>query len=190
MARHFLGLYLLIITTLAVVSWGQDRLLQANTPVAAPEEQAATAVLAILGDRLHDAPVGSWKSLVAGIAGRTGIDLEVFATSEIAGRETLRKLSRGENAYMRSSEEQAWVLHRIDDEHVLALRSLDTASARGPLEWALTLLFYAVIGLLLMFWICPLRRDLRALDKAAAHYGNRNWQFAAAIDPHSQIYPL
>ncbi len=29
MARHFLGLYLLIVFTLAVVSWGQDKLLQA-----------------------------------------------------------------------------------------------------------------------------------------------------------------
>jgi two-component system OmpR family sensor kinase len=42
----------------------------------------------------------------------------------------------------------------------------------------------------LMFWIWPLTRDLRVLEKAAAQYGNRNWRFAARIKPHSQIYPL
>jgi two-component system OmpR family sensor kinase len=190
MTRHFLGLYLLIVITLAVVSWGQDRLLQANSRVDAPEDRAAAAVMAIMGDRLRDIPADSWKSQVAATAGRTGIDMEVFATSEIAGRETLQRLSRGESAYMSSSQGEAWVLHRIDAEHVLALRSLDAAGPRGPLEWTLTLLFYAVIALVLMFWIWPLRRDLRALDKAAAQYGNRNWHFTADITPHSQIYPL
>jgi signal transduction histidine kinase len=190
MARHFLGLYLLIVVTLAVVSWGQDWLLQVYSSPDAPEDKATAAVMAILADRLHDAPAGSWKSLVAGIAGRTGIDMEVFATSEIVGRDTLQRLSRGENAYMRSSQGDSWVLKRIDSEHVLALRSHEPAGRRGPLEWTLTILFYAVIALVLMFWIWPLRRDLRALEKAAAQYGNRNWQFAAEIKQHSQIYPL
>jgi two-component system OmpR family sensor kinase len=190
MARHFLGLYLLIVVTLAVVSWGQDRLLQLYSSPDAPDDKATVAAMAILADRLHDAPAESWKSLVAGIAGRTGVDMEVFATSDIAGRDTLQTLSRGENAYMRSSQGDSWVLKRIDSGHVLALRSREPAGQRGPLEWGLTILFYAVIALVLMFWIWPLRRDLRALEKAAAQYGNRNWRFAASIKPHSQIYPL
>jgi two-component system, OmpR family, sensor kinase len=190
MARHFLGLYLLIVVTLAVVSWGQDRLLQIYSSPDTPEDMATTAVMAVLADRLHGAPAGSWNSLIAGVAGRSGIDLEVFATSEIAGRDTLQRLNRGENAYMRSARGDSWVLKRIDSGHVLALRSPEPARQRGPLEWGLTILFYAVIALVLMFWIWPLRRDLRALEKAAAQYGNRNWQFAADIRQHSQIYPL
>jgi two-component system OmpR family sensor kinase len=190
MARHFLGLYLLIVVTLAVVSWGQDRLLQLYSSPDAADDKAAVAAMAILADRLHDAPAESWKSLVAGIAGRTGVDMEVFATSDIAGGDTLQKLSRGENAYMRSSQGDSWELKRIDSEHVLAIRSREPAGQRGSLEWGVTILFYAAIALVLMFWIWPLRRDLRALEKAAAQYGNRNWRFAAEIKHHSQIYPL
>ncbi|MEA3182939.1 MAG: hypothetical protein QOI59_6462 [Gammaproteobacteria bacterium] len=190
MARHFLGLYLLIVVTLAVVSWGQDRLLQLYSNPDAADDKPTAAVMAILADRLQGAPAESWKSLVAGVAGRSGIDMEVFATEEIAGGDTLQKLSRGENAYMRSSQGDSWILKRIDSEHVLALRSREPAGQRGPLEWAFTLLFYAVIALVLMFWVWPLTRDLRALEKAAAQYGNRNWQFEAAIKQHSQIYPL
>ena len=190
MARHFLGLYLLIVVTLAVVSWGQDRLLQIYSKPDSTEVQPVAAVMAILTDRLHDAPLESWRSLIAGVASRTGVDVEVFATHEIAGGDTLEKLGHGENAYMRSAQGDSWVLKRIDDDHVLALRSREPVTQRGPLDWAVTFLFYALIALVLMFWIWPLTRDLRTLEKAAAQYGNRNWKFAAPIKQHSQIYPL
>jgi two-component system, OmpR family, sensor kinase len=190
MARHFLGLYLLIAATLAVVSWGQDKLLQAYSGPDAAEEKSTAAIVAVLADRLREGPAESWKSRLAGIAERTGLDMEIFAAGEIAGRGTLQRLGRGENAYMRSSTGDSWVLKRIDNEHVLALKSLEPAGQRGPLEWGFTIMFYAVIALVLMFWIWPLTRDLRVLEKAAGQYGNRNWHFAAGIKPHSQIYPL
>lgn len=190
MARHFLGLYLLIVLTLAVVSWGQDRLLQIYSSPAAAEDKPAAAVMSVVADQLREAPAGRWKALVAGISTRTGVDMELFANDEIAGGGTLERLSRGENAYMRSSSGDSWVLKRIDGDYVLALKSLEPAGRRGPLEWALTILFYALIALVLMFWIWPLTRDLRALERAAAQYGNRNWRFSASIKSHSQIYPL
>jgi len=189
-ARHFLGLYLLVVVTLAVVSWGQDRLFQIYSKPDAAENRPVAAVMAVLADRLHEAPPQDWRSLIAGIAGRTGVDVEVFATNEIAGADNLQKLSRGENAYMRSAQGDSWVLKRIDNDHVLALRSHEPEARRGALDWGVTILFYALIALVLMFWIWPLTRDLRTLEKAAAQYGNRNWQFAAPIKQHSQIYPL
>jgi two-component system OmpR family sensor kinase len=73
---------------------------------------------------------------------------------------------------------------------VLALKSPAPAAQRGPLEWAVTIVFYALIALVLMMWIWPLRRDLRVLERATAQYGNRNWSFKAEIHPRSQIYPL
>lgn len=190
MARHFLGLYLLVVVTLAVVSWAQDRLFQIYSKPDAAENRPVAAVMAVLADRLHEAPPEDWRSLIAGIARRTGVDAEVFATNEIAGADNLQKLSRGENAYMRSAAGDSWVLKRIDSDHVLALRPHEPDTRRGPLDWAVTILFYALIALVLMIWIWPLTRDLRTLEKAAAQYGNRNWQFAAPIKQHSQIYPL
>ena len=187
MARHFLGLYLLIVVTLAVVSWGQDRLLQIYSKPEAAEDRP---VMAVLADRLREAPPETWRSLIAGVASRSGIDVELFTTNEITGADTLQKLARGESAYMRSSQGDSWVLKRMDADHVLALRSRETAPKRGPVDRALTIGFYALIALVLMFWIWPLTRDLRTLEKAAAQYGNRNWKFVAPIKPHSQIYPL
>jgi two-component system, OmpR family, sensor kinase len=189
-ARHFLGLYLLIVLTLAVVSWGQDRLLQVYSKPETAENRPVAAVMTVLADRLHEAPPESWRSVIAGIAARTGIDAELFATNEIAGADILQKLARGESAYMRSSQGDPWVLKRIDSDHVLALRPHEPSANRGPLDWGVTILFYALIALVLMIWIWPLTRDLRTLEKAAAQYGNRNWSFAAPIKQHSQIYPL
>ena len=190
MARHFLGLYLLIIMTLAVVSWGQDKLLEAYSKPDTNEEKPLAAALTLLADRLHEVPSDSWRAVTTGLAAKTGMDMEVFASGDIAGRDTLDRLGRGELAYMQSSNGDSWVLKRLDSDHVLALRSRQPATERGPLEWGLTIAFYALIALALMFWIWPLSRDLRALEKSAAQYGNRNWRFAAEIGPRSQIYPL
>jgi len=154
MARHFLGLYLLIVATLAAASWGQDRLLQ----------------------RYGAAP--------------SAPKMEILATADIAGRETLAKLARGEIAYMRAANGESWSLRQLDAGHVIALETSDSETQRGPLDWALTLGFYAAIALVIMVWIWPLRRDLRALEKAAAGYGDRHWRFDADIKPRSGLYPL
>ncbi len=190
MVRQFLGLYLLIVLTLAIVSWGQDKLLQAYSNPDTADDKPTVAVVALVRDQLRQLPPESWKTQIAAMAARTGVDMELFANDEIAGPDTLRRLSRGENAYMRTSAGDSWVLKRIDAGHVLALKSREPGGQRGPLEWSFTILFYAVIALVLMFWIWPLTRDLRALEKAAAQYGNRNWRFTARIKPPSQIYPL
>jgi two-component system, OmpR family, sensor kinase len=190
MARHFLGLYLLIVFTLAIVSWGQDKLLQAYSGGDAPEDKPIAIAMATLADRLHGEPQPAWRQTLTRLATRTGTDMELFATDDIAGGATLAKLERGEIAYMEAADGDSWALTRLDGDHVLAIKSAGPTAQRGWLEWSLTMLFYATIALVLMIWIWPLTRDLRALEKAAARFGNRNWSFDAPIKPHSQIYPL
>jgi len=190
MARHFLGLYLLIVVTLACVSWGQDRLLQMYNKSDAADDKSVAVATALLSDRLHDAAPSEWHRIVAGIAARTRLDMELFATGDIAGEETLRKLQRGETAYMVATGGASWALHRLSDDYVLAFKTPGASVRRGPLDWSLTMLFYALIALVIMIWIWPLTRDLRTLEQAAARFGNRNWAFEAPIKPHSQIYPL
>jgi two-component system OmpR family sensor kinase len=91
---------------------------------------------------------------------------------------------------MEAAGGDSWALRRLDADYVLAVKSAAPGARRGLLEWSLTMLFYAAIALVIMFWIWPLTRDLRALEKAAAQFGNRNWSFNPRIKPHSQIYPL
>ncbi len=190
MARHFLGLYVLIVFTLAIVSWGQDRLLQAYSNPDAAEDRPIAIVIATLADRLHSAPPQDWRQIVMNLAAQTRTDMELFAARDIAGGETLATLKRGGIAYMQAADGDSWALRRLDDNYVLAIKSVEPAGQRGWLEWTLTMSFYAVIALVLMIWIWPLTRDLRALEKAAARFGDRNWSFDARIKPHSQIYPL
>jgi two-component system, OmpR family, sensor kinase len=190
MARHFLGLYVLIVFTLAVVSWGQDRLLQAYSNADAAEERPIAIAMATLADRLHGAPAREWRQIVTTLAARSGTDMELFARHDIIGGETLATLERGGIAYMQAADGASWALRQLDDNYVLAIKSVEPAVQRGWLEWCVTMLFYATIALVLMIWIWPLTRDLRALEKAAARFGNRNWSFDARIKPHSQIYPL
>ena len=190
MVRHFLGLYLLIVFTLAVVSWGQDRLLRAYSSTDAADDRPIAIAMSSLADRLHGEPPEKWRDIITGVAARTGVDMELFATRDIAGDETLAKLAHGAIAYMEAAGGDSWALRRLDADYVLAVKSAAPGARRGLLEWSLTMLFYAAIALVIMFWIWPLTRDLRALEKAAGQFGNRNWSFNARIKPHSQIYPL
>ena len=190
MARHFLGLYLLIVFTLAVVSWGQDRLLAySNTDVA--DERPVQIAMTLFADRLRGEPEEKWRDVVASVAARTGINMELFANGDIAGDTTLSRLKQGQIAYMETDSGDSWALRRLDERYVLAVKSVEPVpTRRSALEWSLTMLFYAIIALVLMIWIWPLTRDLRVLERAAAQFGNRNWTFHANIKPHSQIYPL
>lgn len=190
MRRHFLGLYLIIILTLAIVSWAQDRLLQAYGKADPTETGPVAVAMAALAGELRDIPPDRWKQRIAALTRQSGIDMELFATQDVAGRATLARLARGDIAYMGAGSGDTWALKQLDAQHILAVKHIEPASGRGPLEWMLTLLFYALIALVLMIWIWPLTRDLRALEKAVAGFGNRSWVFDADIRPHSQIYPL
>ncbi|HUE10030.1 MAG TPA: ATP-binding protein [Steroidobacteraceae bacterium] len=190
MARHFLGLYLLIVLTLAAVSWSQDKLLQAYGMEDTGDERSQALTLYSVESELNRLPQDQWRHFLLGMSAKSGGNIELFASSDIAGRETLDKLRRGGIAYMQAAAGESWALKQLDDEHVLALKSVEPETQRGLLEWTLTLLFYAAIALVLMIWIWPLTRDLRALEKAAARYGDKNWVFDADIKPRSQIHAL
>ena len=90
MARHFLSLYLLIVITLAAVSWGQDKLLQTYSGQGAADDKSQAVALRAIENQLHGLPESEWKSVVARLAAKTGAGLELFAASDIAGRETMR----------------------------------------------------------------------------------------------------
>ena len=73
MARQFLGLYLLIVFTLAVVSWGQDRLLQAYSSTDVADDRPVQIAMSLFSDRLRGEPEEKWRDVVASVAARTGI---------------------------------------------------------------------------------------------------------------------
>jgi len=194
MARHFLQLYLLIVATLAVASWGQERLVQMYGSQSASEVVAnnpsPVAVLALVEEQLRNVQPEARQSFVAQLSRQTHVDLELFDARDIAGRDTLARLERGEPALM-NADGRAWMLKRLgDDDRVLAFRYPVPDTQRGLLEWVVALLFYAAIALVIMAWLWPLTRDLRRLEQATMNFGNRNWMFDANIKPGSQVKPL
>lgn len=189
MARHFLQLYLLIVLTLAAVSWGQDKLWEIYSRQRdTPDSQSAT--LAVVGEQLRAVAPEERRQFVSTLAAKSGVDLELFEMQDIAGADTLGRLSRGEIAYMRAAS-QEWLLKRLpEDGRVLAFRYAGTTESRGPLDWTLAFIFYATIALVIMAWLWPLTRDLRQLERSTTTFGNRRWSFDARIGTRSPIYPL
>jgi two-component system OmpR family sensor kinase len=191
-SRHFLGLYLLIVSTLAAVSWGQDRLFQTFGNPDTADDGAVDVATAVVALHLADIPAGERRAAVAALAARSHTQIELLNSGDIAGPATLARLERGEIARMHAGAGagENWALKRIDGVGVLAFESLDGEARRAPVDWVITIAFYAVIALVIMVWIWPLTRDLRKLEQAAASFGNRNWAFEATISPRSQIFAL
>jgi len=190
MARHFLGLYLLIAGTLAAVSWAQDALLQLYTRPNSMDDAPVALAVSIVKDRLRDLPEARWKSEVAALAASSGIDMELFSIADIVGRQTLEKLARGEITRMQASAQQSWALKQLDAGHVLALKFVESDARRGPLDWLLTVGFYAAIAFVIMIWLWPLTRDLRSLEASARRFGDRNWHFNVTVNARSPVYSL
>jgi len=195
MVRHFLQLYALIVLTLAAVSWGQEQLWQEYGRRTEEEWKAETrpqaASLAIVEQQLANVPHEQRAAFVAELAAKTGVDLELFEPQDIAGEEMIAALARGEVAVLRDGKNRAWVLKQLaDDGRLLAFRYVAYEPQRGLLDWVLAFIFYTAIALVLMIWLWPLTRDLRALERAATRFGDRNWSFDIDIKPHSQVYSL
>ena len=192
MARQFLQLYLLIVATLAAVSWGQGRLWDTYSARsgAIAESQAQAAAVTLVDDQLRAVPRGVRQQFVQELAARTGVDLELFEQKDIAGEDTRSRLARGDLAYMHAADKQ-WLLKRLtDDDRVLAFRYAAPATPRGALDWVLAFIFYAAIALVIMTWLWPLTRDLRQLERSTTTFGNRNWVFNPRIGMRSPIYRL
>jgi two-component system OmpR family sensor kinase len=190
MARHFLGLYLLIAGTLAAVSWAQDALLQLYTRPNSMDDAPVALAVSIVKGRLRDLPEAQWKSGVAALAASSGIDMELFSIADFAGQQTLEKLARGEITRMQGSAQQSWALKQLDAGHVLALKFAESDARRGPLDWLLTVGFYAAIAFVIMIWLWPLTRDLRSLEASARRFGDRNWHFNVTVNERSPVYSL
>jgi two-component system, OmpR family, sensor kinase len=192
MARHFLQLYFSIVLTLAVVSWGQDQLWRVYAESARPADNrpSQAAVLSIVEQRLKSIPQQQWHDAVTELAHSTGLDLELMERDELAGLEQAG-LNLGEPALWNDTNHRVWALQRLaDSDRVLAFRFVDETSGRTPLEWVLSIVFYAAIALVIMLWLWPLTRDLRTLERSALKFGDRNWSFDGKIPPGSPVASL
>jgi len=133
MARHFLGLYLLIAGTLAAVSWAQDALLQLYGRPNSIDDAPVSLAFSVLKGRLSELPEPQWKSEVAALALSSGINMELFSIADIAGRQTLDKLARGEITQMQGSAQQSWTLN--NSMPVTYWHSSSPNPMRGAARW-------------------------------------------------------
>ncbi|HJY36909.1 MAG TPA: ATP-binding protein [Steroidobacteraceae bacterium] len=189
MARHFLTLYIAIVITLAAVSWGQERLWREYGGGAHTSEIPQAAVLSVLERQLASVPGEQRARVVADVARDSGLDVELLEPQDIAGVAEIPELAGGKPVLMDGADGRAWVLQRLPEGRVLAFR-FENEAKRSLLDWILALVFYAAIALVIMVWLWPLMRDLRALEHSTGRFGDRNWSFDARIATRSPVYPL
>jgi two-component system, OmpR family, sensor kinase len=188
MTRNFLKLYALVLLAIAGISWTQERLWFAYGNHDAYDKAQATTLI-LIQKQLASMPEAQRSEALSNLAASTSTDLELLNVSDIAGDATLTKLRNGEIVSMHAGRNEVWLLKQIDNS-VIAFKQIELEVQRGALEWLLASLLYAGIALVVMIWLWPLTRDLRALEQATASFGNRNWSYRANIKPRSQVFAL
>lgn len=188
MTRNFLKLYALVLLAIAGISWTQERLWFAYGNHDAYDKAQATTLI-LIQKQLANLPEAQRYESLRELATSTNTDLELLNVSDIAGAATLAKLRDGEIVSMRAGSNEVWLMKQIDNS-VIAYKQVELDVQRGALEWVLASLLYAGMALVIMIWLWPLTRDLRALEHATASFGNRNWSYRANIKPRSQVFAL
>src|ERR1700742_791442 len=105
MARHFLTLYVLIVLTLAIAAWGQNRLWEAYAHRDGPAAgDAQTGVLKVVAEQLRSVPVAERRRTLSQLSATAGVDMELFELQVIAGEDTLARLQEGGVASMSGAD--------------------------------------------------------------------------------------
>ena len=92
MSRHFFGLYILIILTLAAVSWGQDKLLQSYGSRDLLDDRSQAVALHAVDERLRGIAPADWNAVLAALS--LGI-LPVVVLYVLFSRNLIRGMTSG-----------------------------------------------------------------------------------------------
>jgi signal transduction histidine kinase len=190
MFRYFLGLFAVIVLTLALASWAQERILAAYGSPDHTEQTLTRSTLLALAQQLAALPETQRQPYVAEFSSRTGLRLELRPARDFVGLTAEPAGSAPANRALQDDQGSLWSLMPVGDTQVLSLTLPSSAAPRSLLDWALTALLFAAIALVLMAWLWPVARDLRKLESAVAQFGNRNWIFRTHISSRSQVHPL
>ncbi len=172
MKRGLLSLYLLLVVSVVALGaltefvWRQF----------APEPPLSSTVLPLMRvleslTTTHD-PQAATADLQARVA-QHGLEVRVLGLDELASSSLLERLESGSPVTIHEAEGHRRMYLKFDQAPlVLEMR---VRSEHAELTWvyrALILFFYAMLGLLVLFWFWPLARDLRMLRESTRHLGH------------------
>lgn len=189
MNRAFLSLYVVIVLSVVLLGWGADKLWQAYNP-----EPHVTPFEHRFFDLLETLPLWSqgesFETVNYHLSSVLSEGFELYDLEEFAQSSLLKPLSIGEIVSVYDEEGRLLSYKRIaSTNYVVCIMEPPEPSQSRVLYIGLLVAFYLAIAVVVYFWVWPLSRDLKKLQKFTQRVG-KDGSENISLNQSSTVYDL
>ena len=190
MNRAFASLYLLIVFSVVGIGWGVDKLWQAYN--SAPELNSYVGSLfRLLENDLNAQPVDLYPQRVQSFSKTAELQMELYRLDELADSGLGQQILLGDIVSLNASPTELVSYKRLaESDYILSIHQVIDDPDAGYFYQVLLVGFYLSIALVIFFWVWPLSRDLRILQKQTLKLGQDGVPSAVNIGPRSTVFEL
>jgi len=180
----------MIVISVVALGWGADRLWQhySPEPTHSPLESALIDSVFLTLSILDHAEV---EQHIATLNQNTTLQLTLLDAGNFSGSGVGEKIRSGERVVVHQDHGKQSVYQRIKGSgfalQIDSTQANDTATNYYP---TFLFLFYAAIALVIYFWVWPLSRDLKILEKTTQGTSTHHLPKKVDLGRRSTVYPL
>lgn len=188
MKRAFLTLYLLIALSILGMGWALDQLWDSYHPEEA-KSLPGPPLLALVLHQAQGREPEQIRALVAEINTSGLGELRLLATEALGGSSVLERLESGVPVALEDQNGGRFLYQKIPNQDLVLVVEQSERQQRW-LETLLAVAFYAVLALVVFFWLWPLSRDLSKLERQAQSLGRDQQYPKVSLPPSSTAHRL
>lgn len=188
MKRAFLTLYLLIALAILGMGWALDQLWDSYHPQEA-DQLPGRALLQLVLHLAKGREPEQIHTLVAEINASGLGELRLLASDALGGSYVLERLEHGTPVAFEDQSGGRFLYQKIPHQDLVLVVEQSERQQRW-LETLLAASFYAVLALVVFFWLWPLSRDLSKLERHALSLGEHQQYPKVSLPPSSTAHRL
>ncbi|WP_448548629.1 ATP-binding protein [Thalassotalea fusca] len=172
LGRSFFSLYTLIILSFIVFSWLLDELWRSYLEQDIESYTGYKTMLQAIGDYMQKHPQEEWPEITATVAKKYQLPFKLMPYSQLKDveRADRKALNKG-NTYVYYGDDDVVLHHLIENSQTLLVLGPAKMPTRPRAEALLRAFILALLGLVILFWLSPISKDLDALRKSAEQLG-------------------
>lgn len=194
-SRNFLlRSYVFIVLGIVLIALLLDSLMAARSREGMEQELRDThaPLFDLLAQTLSPLPAAGRETALLELSADWPFAVQLRSAADFAGDpELAAELASGSILVFADSRSAPMLYRQLgDDDAVLALGPLPQANPAALYETLVISAYYALVALLVLWWIRPFYRDLSLLRRAAADFGRADFSTRVKLSDKSSILPV
>lgn len=189
MNRAFITLYFLLVVSVILIGWGLNQFWESVAPEQGPSVETQVLFQVIERDLLAQ-QVSDYAEAARQMSAQLTINLELLPLGDLARSAALHELQTGKILAVTSDNKIIWYKRLAQTDQVIMVSIPIKDERESPVQRVLLLVFYLCIALVIYFWVWPLSRDSKKLERQTRTFGKDGVPDTLKISPTSTLYPL